>query len=201
MNELALITGGSGYFGSPPLRKLLAGGTRCRVLDLVDADDRPPEVEFIAGDICDPAAVGRACTGVGVVYHNVAQVPLAKDRHRFESVNVGGTDVLLADSLAAGVRKVVHTSSSAVFGVPRQNPVTEETVPEPGEAYGRTKLQAEQLCHEYSGRGLDVTVIRPRHDPGARPAGDLPDPVRVGAHRLQRAGPGPRRQPVSVRPR
>src|SRR5204863_7280130 len=59
----------------------------------------------------------------------------------------------------AGVRKIVYTSSSAVFGVPRQNPVTEETAPEPGEAYGRTKLRAEELCRA---SGLDVTIIRPR---------------------------------------
>jgi nucleoside-diphosphate-sugar epimerase len=46
--------------------------------------------------------------------------------------------------------------------VPRSNPVTEETPPTPGESYGRAKFDAEKLCHEYAGRGLDVTVIRPR---------------------------------------
>lgn len=156
-----LITGGSGYFGSLLLRKLLPHGP-CRVFDQFDANDRPPEVEFVQGDIRDEAAVRRACQGVTVVHHNVAQVPLARDLHLFRSVNIDGTGNLLAAAQAEGVGKVIYTSSSAVFGVPRSNPVTEETPPEPGEAYGQAKLEGERLCHEYAGRGLDVTIIRPR---------------------------------------
>jgi nucleoside-diphosphate-sugar epimerase len=99
---------------------------------------------------------------VEVIHHNVAQVPLAKDRRLFESVNVGGTENVLTAALAAGVRKVVYTSSSAVFGVPASNPVTEQTPPRPAEAYGRAKLRGEDLCLEYAGRGLDVSIVRPR---------------------------------------
>src|SRR5437870_4080825 len=158
----ALITGGSGYFGSLLLRRLLEGGWGCRVFDLNDADDRPASVEFARGDVRDRAALGAACEGIDVVFHNVAQVPLAKDRALFESVNVRGTELLLEAARAAGARKVVHTSSSAVFGAPRANPVTEETPPTPGEAYGRAKYEAERLCHVAAGRGMDVTIIRPR---------------------------------------
>ena len=66
---LVLITGGSGYFGSLLLRKLLERGARCRVFDLNDADDRPPEVEFIQGDICAYDTLlaphsSHRCTGV-----------------------------------------------------------------------------------------------------------------------------------------
>lgn len=159
---MILVTGGSGYFGSLLLRKLLAEGERCRVFDLNDADDRPPGVEFVRGDIRDRDAVGEACRGVRVVYHNVAQVPLAKDRQLFESVNIEGTENVLAAAAETGVGKVVYTSSSAVFGVPRSNPVTEETPPSPGEAYGRAKYEGELLCHRYAERGLDVSIIRPR---------------------------------------
>src|SRR6185295_5166737 len=60
------------------------------------------------------------------------------------------------------VRKVVYVSSSAVFGVPKSNPVNEKTEPSPGEAYGRAKLEGEKLCAHYSKEGLDVTIIRPR---------------------------------------
>ena len=80
----------------------------------------------------------------------------------FESVNVGGTAVLLAACERAGVAKVVHTSSSAVFGVPRANPVTRDTEPAPVEPYGRAKLDAELLCRAAVSRGLDVSIIRPR---------------------------------------
>jgi nucleoside-diphosphate-sugar epimerase len=88
---------------------------------------------------------------------------VAKDRELFWSVNHGGTDNLLRAAAEAGVRKVVHTSSSAIFGVPRRNPVRENDEAEPGEAYGRAKLAAETLVREWITRaGLDVTVIRPR---------------------------------------
>ena len=157
-----LITGGSGYFGSLLVRKLLERGYDCRVFDLNDAADRPAAVGFVQGDVRDPVAVRRACEGMQLVFHNVAQVPLARDRALFESVNVGGTKVLLEAARLASVRKVVHTSSSAVFGAPKTNPVTEETPPTPGEAYGRAKYAAEDLCRAEAARGLDVTIIRPR---------------------------------------
>jgi len=158
----ALITGGSGYFGSLLLRKLLLRGTTCRVFDLNDADDRPAAVEFCRGDIRDAAAIASACRGMDVVFHNVAQVPLARDKHLFESVNIGGTQQLLQAAAAAGVKKVVHTSSSAVFGAPKHNPVTEQTEPTPMEAYGRAKYEAEKICRQFAAQGLDVSIIRPR---------------------------------------
>lgn len=161
-SPLSLITGGSGYFGSLLRDRLLAGGHDVRVFDLADANDRQQEVGFVQGDIRDAARVAEALAGCDVVYHCVAQVPLAKDRHLFHSVNVGGTENLLRAALAAKVRKVICVSSSAVFGVPKTNPVTEDTPPKPGEAYGRAKLEGEQLCHAYARRGLDVTILRPR---------------------------------------
>lgn len=160
--DLALVTGGSGYFGSLLARELLERGDRVRVLDLNDADDRPREVQFVRGDITDPEAVLRACAGVDVVHHNVAQVPLAKDDAAFERVNVGGMRVLLEAAMDSGVRKVVSTSSSAVYGIPSENPVTERTPPAPAEAYGRAKLDAEHLCRAAATRGLDVSIVRPR---------------------------------------
>ena len=161
-NNLALITGGSGYFGSLLRDRLRARGQVVRVFDLADAEDRANDVGFVRGDIRAAAAVDQAVSGCDVVYHCVAQVPLAKDRELFHSVNVHGTENLLKATLAAKVRKVIYVSSSAVFGVPKSNPVTEETPPTPGEAYGRAKLEGEDLCHRFAKQGLDVTIIRPR---------------------------------------
>ena len=158
----ALITGGSGYFGTLLRDRLIARGQTTRVFDLVDASDRPGEVRFFQGDICDESRVREACAGCGVVYHCVAQVPLAKDKQLFSSVNVQGTERLLLAARAARVTKVIYLSSSAVFGVPKSNPVTEETEPSPGEAYGRAKLEGERLCERHVREGLDVTIIRPR---------------------------------------
>ena len=97
-----------------------------------------------------------------VVYHNVAQVPLARDPALLRSVNVDGTATLLTACRDAGVGKVVHTSSSAVFGVPATNPVLPTTVPAPAEAYGHAKLAAEWACLRAAADGLDVTIVRPR---------------------------------------
>ncbi|HKA28551.1 MAG TPA: NAD-dependent epimerase/dehydratase family protein [Candidatus Binatia bacterium] len=162
MAERALVTGGSGYFGCLLRERLVARGDAVRVLDLIDADDRPPQVEFVQGDIRDADVVRAACVGADVVYHNVAQVPLARDRHLFESVNVGGTRILLRAAREAGVRKVVHTSSSAIFGVPLRNPVDEGVEPRPAEAYGRAKLDAELAVQDAARAGSDVTIVRPR---------------------------------------
>jgi nucleoside-diphosphate-sugar epimerase len=159
--SLVLITGGSGYFGSLLLQRLRTQSP-CRIFDLVDAGDRPADVEFVQGDIRDIDAIRRACRGASIVHHNVAQVPLAKDRHLFESVNVDGTRNLLEAAKAEGVSKVVYTSSSAVFGAPKSNPVTPETQPAPAEAYGRAKYEAEKICKQFVDGGLDVSIVRPR---------------------------------------
>src|SRR5262249_34911395 len=130
--------------------------------DINDADEKPDGVEMFKGDIRDRDAVARACEGVAVVHHNVAMVPLAKDVDAFWSVNEGGTKNLLDAALAKGVEKVVSMSSAAVCGAPSKNPVDESTEPRPQEEYGRAKLAAETLCHEFEKRGLDVSIIRPR---------------------------------------
>jgi nucleoside-diphosphate-sugar epimerase len=126
-----LITGGSGYFGSLLLRKLLDRGESCRIFDLNDADDRPPKAEFVQGDIRDYTDVCKACEDVEVIHHNVAQVPLAKNRRLFESVNIQGTESVLKAARVAGVKKVVYTSSSRdATHLPSQNPWHKDAMPE-----------------------------------------------------------------------
>jgi nucleoside-diphosphate-sugar epimerase len=157
-----LVTGGSGYVGESVVRRLVERGDRVRVFDLVDNEDRPKDVEFHRGDIRDAAAVKRALEGVDVVHHDVAQVPLAKDREQFWSVNVDGTRILLEHALAAKVRKVILVSSSAIYGVPPRNPVDLGVAPNPKEAYGAAKLEGERLAQTYVERGLDISIVRPR---------------------------------------
>ena len=161
-----LVTGGSGYFGTALVDRALARGDEVRILDLnppaAREGDDAGDVDVVLGDVRDRDVVQAACEGIDVVLHNVAQVPLAKDRDLFESVNVLGTANVLLAARDAGVGKVVHTSSSAIFGIPEHNPVTEDTPPRPLEAYGRAKAEAEALCREAAGNGLDVTIVRPR---------------------------------------
>jgi nucleoside-diphosphate-sugar epimerase len=162
MAQPLLVTGGSGYFGEILVDRALAQGHSVRIFDLNPPADRETSVEYLEGDVRDRDALRAACDGVDAVLHNVAQVPLARDRALFESVNVTGTANVLVAARESRVRKLVHTSSSAVFGIPDHNPVTEDTPCKPLESYGRAKLEAELVCREAVAAGLDVTVIRPR---------------------------------------
>lgn len=163
MGQNMLITGGSGYFGCLLRDRLVDRGDSVRIFDLNDSEDRPSSVDFVAGDVRDGEAIRSACEGMDVVFHNVAQVPLAKDKDLFWTVNCDGTRRLLEAALDAGIRKVVHTSSSAIYGIPPSNPVDLRTEPSPGEAYGEAKLEGEKIVSEFAQqRGLDATIIRPR---------------------------------------
>ena len=159
----ALVTGGNGYFGRLLAQHLVEQGTDVRIFDIDVTDAGGGGIEVVHGDIRDRGAVRDAVDGVDVVFHNVAQVPLAKDPALLRSVNVDGTRALLDACIAAGTNKVVHTSSSAVFGVPERNPVLPSTVPQPQEAYGHAKLAAEWACLAAASDGaLDVSIVRPR---------------------------------------
>ncbi len=162
MAKLHVVTGGSGYFGNLLVARLLERGDQVRVFDILDADDRPAEVEFVQGDIRDKRAVADAVAGADAVLHNVAMVPLAKDKDAFWSVNSNGTLNLLEACRSNNVKKVVYTSSSAVFGIPEQLPVDEYVTPRPAEAYGKAKLAGEEMCWRFADEGLDVSIIRPR---------------------------------------
>lgn len=161
MSGIHLVTGGAGYFGTLLVDALVKDGKKVRIFDVHDAE-LPAGVEKVRADIRDAEAVERACEGVEVVHHNVALVPLAKDKEAFFAVNEGGTKNLLDAAKKQKVRKVVSMSSSAVYGAPDQNPVDDDTPLRPGEDYGKAKLAAEDLCRRAAKEGLDVTLIRPR---------------------------------------
>ncbi|HEY7168670.1 MAG TPA: NAD-dependent epimerase/dehydratase family protein [Candidatus Binatia bacterium] len=157
----SLITGGAGFFGELLARKLLERGHFVHVLDLVKPSYVHPRMKVTQADIRDVDALLLACEGVDFVFHNAAQLALAKDKDLLWSVNRDGTRNLLESCVRQSVKKVIYTSSSAVYGVPLSNPVTEETVPVPAEEYGRAKIAGESLCREYGQRGLDVSIVRP----------------------------------------
>jgi nucleoside-diphosphate-sugar epimerase len=158
---ISLVTGGAGYFGDLLTRKLLERGDYVRILDVNPPADAYAGTEIVQADIRDPDAVLSACEGIDVVFHNAAQVAMAKNKDLFWSVNRDGTRNLLESCARRAVKKVIYTSSSAVYGIPKSNPVTEETTPTPVEEYGRAKLAGETLCWEYALKGLDVSVVRP----------------------------------------
>src|SRR5213593_1298502 len=137
-----LVTGGAGFLGSHTARALHARGER--VLDVLTAPDLPPGIEVIRADVLDRARVAEAMAGVDVVHHHAALVPLTKAGRRLWRVNVDGTQQVLDEARAAGVKFFIHVSTSAVFGRPERCPITDETPLRPLEAYGRTKLAGEE---------------------------------------------------------
>lgn len=158
----ALVTGGSGFFGAILCEKLAHERMEVSNFDLAPFDHPVMGVNVHLGDIRSLDAIEKALKGADVVYHTVAQVPLAKDPELFQKVNIEGTRNVLEASLKQHVKKVIYLSSSAIYGIPKTNPVEEETPPHPMEAYGESKLEAERLCCDYVKQGLDVTIIRPR---------------------------------------
>jgi nucleoside-diphosphate-sugar epimerase len=157
----SLVTGGAGYFGELLTRKLLERRHLVRILDVNLPAETYPDTQVVQADIRDADAVLAACEGIDLVFHNAAQVAMAKNKHLFWSVNRAGTKNLLESCLRRAVKKVVYTSSSAVYGIPNSNPVAEGTTPIPVEEYGRAKLAGEALCREYALKGLDVSIVRP----------------------------------------
>jgi nucleoside-diphosphate-sugar epimerase len=158
-----LVTGGSGFLGNLIARRLLTRGEHVRVLDVWEDPSRPREIEFVKCDICDQAQVLRAMRGIDLVHHNAALVPLTKSGGMFWQVNVEGSRVAAECAVKAGVSTFIHMSSSAIFGVPQECPITEATPTAPAEIYGRAKLAGEIAVREVCRRAnLPLIVIRPR---------------------------------------
>ncbi|GAC1438043.1 MAG: NAD(P)-dependent oxidoreductase [Chloroflexota bacterium] len=158
-----LITGGAGFLGINLVRYLLDKGHDVVTLDIVEFDypDVKERVTVHTGDIRDRAAVERAMEGVGIVVHTAAALPLYK-RQDIYSTDVVGTRNVLDSALARGVERVVHVSSTAVYGIPDHHPLREDDRLQGVGHYGKAKIRAEQLCLAYRRQGLCVPIIRPK---------------------------------------
>ncbi len=164
-----LVTGGAGFIGSHLVRRLVGEGRRVRVLDLPTAPlDRLPsaEVEVVRGDIRDRDAVARAVAGCGAVYHLAANPQLWTHRRgRFHQVNYLGTVNVLRAALAAGAKRVLHTSTESILTRLRQaGPITEDQdVPlrEVLGPYCRSKWRAERFAFRLARSGAPVVIVNP----------------------------------------
>ncbi|HYZ18958.1 MAG TPA: NAD-dependent epimerase/dehydratase family protein [Gaiellaceae bacterium] len=158
------ISGGAGFLGLHLARRLLADGHTVRTLDLVPLDDDELErdVDELRGDVRDPAAARGLVAGADVLVHAAAALPIRGSRNEIRSVNVDGTATLLAAALDAGVGRVVHVSTTAVYGVPETHPIAEDAPLDGVGHYGRSKIEAENACRAFARRGLDVVIVRPK---------------------------------------
>ncbi len=176
-----LITGGAGFIGSHAVEALLAAGSRVTVLDNFSSGKRAnlpatgERLTVLEGDIRDLETVRAATAGASHVLHLAAQVSVpASIADPLESCrqNVLGFVTVLEAARAAGVQRVVFASSAAVYGMPRELPLTEESPVAPISPYGLEKSIDEQYGRLYAELyGLSTLGMRffnvygPRQDP------------------------------------
>ncbi len=165
-----LVTGGAGFIGSAVARALLERGDDVRV---TVRRDEPKDaligidVEVVTADVLDRRTVRRALKGVDRVFHTAGVNSLRAPADAIFRVNVGGTQTLLDEALAAGVERVVHTSSIGAIGPARRGSTADESQPfRAGHLrlpYLSSKREAEHVCLRAVNAGLDVVIVNPAY--------------------------------------
>jgi nucleoside-diphosphate-sugar epimerase len=162
MTKRVLITGGAGFLGINLARHLLAKGYAVRSFDIA-AFDYPERsvVECVTGDIRDKAAVRKAIEGVDIIVHTAAALPLYSEKDIL-TTDIDGARNVLEAALEAGVDRVIHISSTAVYGIPDHHPLLESDKLDGVGPYGKAKILAEEMCASFRSKGLCVPIIRPK---------------------------------------
>jgi nucleoside-diphosphate-sugar epimerase len=157
-----MITGGAGFLGINLVRRLLAEGCRVTSLDIAPFDyPERDRVRCITGDIRKRDDVDRAMQGVSVVCHTAAALPLYKPADIY-STDLDGTRTVFESARDAGVKRVIHISSTAVYGIPDHHPLLEHDQLEGVGPYGEAKVAAEEVAASFRANGMCVPIIRPK---------------------------------------
>jgi UDP-glucose 4-epimerase len=164
-----LVTGGAGFIGSNLLGELVRSRNEVTVLDNFTSGYRKnlepfSYVRIIEGDVRDKDAVEEAMRGNEVIFHLAASVGNKRsidDPVNDAEINVLGTLNVLESARKLGVRKIITSSSAAIFGELKTIPIKEDHPAEPDTPYGCTKLCEEKLCLAYSKLyPIDVVCLR-----------------------------------------
>lgn len=168
-----LVTGATGMIGSALTQQLLAQGASVRILRRTTSSldllgDAARQVEHVIGDVTVPDSLYPAMQGVDRVYHVAAYLGFGgrRDRERLHRINVGGTRHVVNAALAAGVERLVHTSSMAAFGRPEHpDGAIDETTPwrtsRLNTPYAVSKYEAELEIFRGIAEGLDAVIVNP----------------------------------------
>ena len=163
-----LVTGASGFLGSHVARQLVARGEDVRVMMRPSSTNRAIadlSLEYVTGDLRDPASVMRATRGAKRVFHVAADYRLwAKRKQDIYDSNVGGTKNLLEAAARGGVEQFIYTSTVATIAVDRPqhpNESTDARLDEMIGHYKRSKWMAEQEASKAAKAGLPVIVVMP----------------------------------------
>ncbi|MBA3466424.1 MAG: NAD-dependent epimerase/dehydratase family protein, partial [Gemmatimonadaceae bacterium] len=162
-----LVTGANGFLGAEVCRTLLEDGMSVRGLTRTkDAPLEPGVIRFLAADLTDDRALRPAMEGADAVIHlagraHVVDTDGVESEIAFQHANVDGTQAVLDAAIRAGVRRFLFTSSIKVMGTYAGRPWTEEDVPAPADAYGRSKLAAERLLSQAAAAGnIELGIVR-----------------------------------------
>ncbi|MEK7276101.1 MAG: NAD-dependent epimerase/dehydratase family protein [Chloroflexota bacterium] len=162
-----LVTGGAGFLGSALANRLVNDGHEVRVIDDLSAGDPArldPRVLFTRGDVNDRPKLWTLLQGAHCVYHLAARVSVAESilyPREYNAANVGGTVSVMEAMRDVGVRRVVLTSSGAVYGERSEQPLTESLAPDPDSPYAVSKLAAEFYVRTIGKLwGMETVVLR-----------------------------------------
>jgi dihydroflavonol-4-reductase len=169
MTSPVLVTGGAGFIGSHLVRRLVEVGASVRILELPQAhvDHLPLDrIEIFRGDIRDPAVVRAAMRGCRQVYHLAANPNLwTQRRGSFRQVNYLGTVNVLDAAVAAGVTRILHTSTESILTRARQTgPISRDQEIHMDDVVGpycRSKLLAERYAFRLARNGAPVVIVNP----------------------------------------
>ncbi len=183
-----LVTGAAGFIGRSIASALLARGETVRGIDNLSTGKRAnlaglEAMDFIVGDLTNPATCERACAGVEVIFHEAALASVPRSVADPVSTNlhcVTATLNLLVAAKAAKVRRVVYAGSSSAYGDTPTLPKDEEMLPNPISPYAVAKLAGEQYMRTFTRvYGLETVVLRyfnvfgPHQDPTSHYSGVL----------------------------
>ncbi len=182
-NAKILITGADGFIGSHLTEKLIRSGSKVRSFVMYNsfnswgwldhtAKDIRNSLEIFPGDIRDPHGIKKAMQGCDIVMHLAALIAIPYSYHSpdtYVDTNIKGTLNILQAAKELGVQKVIHTSTSEVYGTAQFVPITEEHPLQAQSPYSATKIAADQLAYSfYASFGLPVSIIRPFNTYGPR---------------------------------
>ncbi len=158
-----LITGGAGFLGINLVRHLLDKGQQVVSLDIAPFDypDVCNRITAHQGDIRSPDDVRKAMQGVDIVVHAAAALPLYKPAEIF-STDIEGTRIVLVEAARQKVERVIHVSSTAVYGVPDHHPLLENDPMIGVGPYGEAKVEAEVVCEKFRSAGMCLPILRPK---------------------------------------
>lgn len=157
------ITGGSGFLGINLIRYLYSKSHDIVSLDLVKFDypDMKDKIKHVEGDIRDRNKVRELMKGIDIVVHTAAALPLYKPEEIF-STDVDGTRILLETAKENNIKRFIHISSTAVYGIPDHHPLKEDDKLDGVGPYGKAKILAEEECLKFRKEGMCVPILRPK---------------------------------------